>query len=59
MTIQAPALRRQADRALRLAGSVSDERAAEALRIHATSLVEQAERLERGHGLPPPANSDK
>jgi hypothetical protein len=54
MTIQAAALRRQADRALRLARSVSDERAAQALRIHATSLVEQAERLERGQGLPPP-----
>jgi hypothetical protein len=49
------ALRRQADRALRLARDVSDEHAAQALRLHATSLIEQAETLERAHGpLPPP-----
>ena len=42
MTIQAPALRRQANRALRLARSLSDERAAQALRIHATSLLNGA-----------------
>ena len=46
------------DRATSASWLVSDERAAQALRIHATSLVEQAERLERGHGLPP-ANPDK
>ena len=59
MTLQAPALRRQADRALRLARAVSDEQAAQALRVHATSLFEQAERLERGHGPLPPATPDK
>jgi hypothetical protein len=57
MTIEPPgqALRRQADRALRLARAVSDDQAAQALRLHATSLFEQAETLERGYGpLTPP-----
>ena len=35
--------------ALRLACAVSDEQAAQALRVHATHLFEQAERLELGH----------
>jgi len=57
MAIDSPgqALRRQADRALRLARDVSDEHAAQALRLHATNLIEQAETQERAHGpLPPP-----
>ena len=56
MTIESPgqALRRQANRALRLARAVSDEQAAQALRHHATSLFEEAETLERGHELLPP-----
>jgi hypothetical protein len=43
------ALRRQADRALRISRAISDEQAAQALRLHATGLFEQAEALERGH----------
>jgi hypothetical protein len=57
MTIESPgqALRRQANRALRLARAISDEQAGQALRLHASSLLDQAEALERGHGpLPPP-----
>jgi len=50
MTIMSPgeALRRRADRALRLARAVSDEKAAQALRLYAISLFEEAETLERG-----------
>jgi hypothetical protein len=61
MTVELPAqaLRRQADRALRLARSVSDKQAAQALRLHATSLFEQAERLERGHGPLPQTNAER
>ena len=55
MMLKPSALRRQANRALRLARAVSDERAAQALSIHATDLFAQAERLERGHmALPTP-----
>jgi hypothetical protein len=56
MTIESPgqALRRKANRALRLARAVSDEQAAHALRHYATSLFEEAETLERGHELLPP-----
>jgi hypothetical protein len=43
------ALRRRADRALRLARAVSDEKATQALRLYAISLFEEAETLERGH----------
>jgi hypothetical protein len=35
-------LRRQAERALRLARGINDERAAHALRAHAANLFEQA-----------------
>ena len=51
MTIMPPgeALRRRADRALRLARAVSDEKATQALRLYAISLFEEAETLERGH----------
>jgi hypothetical protein len=54
MTIESPgqAMRRKANRALRLARAVSDEQAAQALRHHATSLFEEAETLERGDELP-------
>jgi hypothetical protein len=47
MTAESPgqALRRQADRALRLARAISDEQAAQALRQHAIGLFEQAEAL--------------
>ena len=56
MTIESPgqALRRQANRALRLARAISDEQATQALRHHATRLFEAAETLERGHELLPP-----
>jgi len=56
MTIESPgqALRRQANRALRLARAISDEQAAQALRHHATFLFEEAETLEREHELLPP-----
>ena len=46
------ALRRQADRALRIARAIYDEQAAQALRQHATGLFEQAEALERGPAAP-------
>ncbi len=64
MTIDPPgqALRRQADRALRLARAVSDEQAAQALRLHANSLFEQAETLEAEHSRclhPMPSSSDQ
>ena len=61
MTIDRPgqALRRQANRALRLARAVSDEQAAQALRLHATSLFDQAETLERAHGPLPPATPEQ
>ena len=41
MTIESPgqALRRQANRALRLARGVADQQAAQALRVHATMPV--------------------
>ena len=64
MTIElsGQALRRQADRALRLARAVSDNQAAQALRLHATRLFEQAETLERGYALltppQPPSSSN-
>ena len=61
MTIESPgqALRRQAHRALRLARGVADQQAAQALRVHATSLFEKAETLERGHGPLPPTNPEQ
>jgi len=40
-------LRKQAQRALRLARAIGDERAASALRVHAANLIEQADSLER------------
>jgi len=59
MTIEprGQALRRRADRALRLARAISDEQAAQALRLHASSLLDQAEALERGHELVAPTPS--
>ena len=56
MTIEprGQALRRRADRALRLARAISDEQAAQALRLHASSLLDQVETFERGHELLPP-----
>jgi hypothetical protein len=61
MSIESPGheLRRQAGRALRLARAVSDEQAAQALRLHADSLFEQAEKLERGHEPLPPPNTEQ
>ena len=61
MTIELPgqALRRQADRALRLARAVSDNQAAQALRLHATRLFEQAETLERGYALLTPPQPEQ
>jgi hypothetical protein len=53
------ALRRRADRALRLARDISDEQAAQALRLHATGLFEQAETLQRGQGPLPPPNPEQ
>jgi hypothetical protein len=48
-------LRRQAERALRLAQAVSDEQAVQALRAHAADLHQQADRLEQRDLLPPAA----
>src|SRR4051794_24898588 len=47
MTIMSPgeALRRRADRALRLARAVSDEKAAQALRLYAISFFEEPKHL--------------
>ena len=61
MTIESPGqtLRRQANRALRLARGVADQQAAQALRVHATSLFEKAEKLDRGHGPLTPTNHEK
>jgi hypothetical protein len=46
ITEEAERLRRQAERALRLARAISDEQAAHALRAHAAKLFEKAESLE-------------
>ena len=61
MTIEprGQALRRRADRALRLARAISDEQAAQALRLHASSLLDQAEAFERGHWPLPPPNAEQ
>ena len=40
-------LRRQAERALRLARGINDERAAQALRAHAADLFEQVKSVEQ------------
>ncbi len=45
---EAENLRRQAKRALRLAESLSDRYANQALAAHAATLLEQAESLEQG-----------
>ena len=49
---EAGSLRRQAERALRLARGISDEQAAQALRAHAADLHKQAEWLEQ-QAVPP------
>ena len=41
------ALRRQAERALRLARAIADARASEALRLRAAELLAKAEQLDR------------
>ena len=50
---EAESLRRQAERALRLARGISDEQAAQVLRAHAAYLHARAEWLERQEKLPP------
>jgi hypothetical protein len=52
--VEAVNLRRQAERALRIARGISDEQAALALRAHAADLHNQADRLEQ-QDLPVPA----
>jgi hypothetical protein len=49
---EAERLRKQAQRALRLARAISDDHTASALKAHATSLFEQAERLEQQPATP-------
>ena len=44
-------LRRQAERALRLARGINDERAAHALRAHAADLFEQVKSVEQQEQL--------
>ena len=44
-------LRRQAERALRLARGINDERAAQALRAHAADLLEQVKSVEQQEQL--------
>ena len=48
-------LRRQAERALRLARAIYDEQAAGALKVHAASPIQQAQGLEQD--MPPPLPS--
>jgi hypothetical protein len=49
---EAERLRKQAQRALRLARAISDDQTASALKAHATILFEQAERLEQQPAMP-------
>jgi hypothetical protein len=44
-------LRRQAERALRLARGINDERAAQALRAHAADLLEKVKSVEQQEQL--------
>ncbi len=44
-------LRRQVERALRLARGINDERAAQALRAHAADLLEQVKSVEQQEQL--------
>jgi hypothetical protein len=44
-------LRRQAERALRLARGINDERTAQALRAHAADLLEQVKSVEQQEQL--------
>ena len=44
-------LRRQAERAFRLARGINDERAAQALRAHAADLLEQVKSVEQQEQL--------
>jgi hypothetical protein len=51
--VEAVNLRRQAERALRIARGISDEQAVLALRAHAADLHKQADWLEQ-QAIPPP-----
>jgi hypothetical protein len=55
ITDETVGLRRQAERALRLARAIYDEQAAGALKVHAASLVQQAQSLEQDMPLHPPS----
>ena len=50
-TEDAERLRRQAERALRLARGINDERAAQALRAHAADLLEQVKSVQQQEQL--------
>ena len=51
MSLSHKRLRRQAERALRLARGINDERAAQALRAHAADLLEQVKSVEQQEQL--------
>ncbi len=50
-------LRRQVERALRLARGINDERAAQALRAHAADLLEQVKSVEQQEQLSKDSNT--
>ena len=52
-------LRRQAERALRLARGINDERTAQALRAHAADLLEQVKSVEQQEAQNQPKDEDK
>ena len=52
-------LHRQAERALRLARGINDERVADALRAHAADLLEQVKSVEQQEAQKQPEDEDK